>query len=70
MEQGIAKGGLRRPVEARLHLAMGQLAAGRKDAARQTLKALEAEAKADPMAVPVQLWTMFAQAPAMLPTRQ
>jgi len=70
MEQGIAKGGLRRPVEARLHLAMGQLAAGRKDAARQTLKALEAEAKTDPLAVPVQLWSMFAQAPAMLPTRQ
>jgi hypothetical protein len=70
MEQGIAKGGLRRPVEARLHLAMGQLAAGRKDAARQALKALEAEAKTDPLAVPVQLWSMFAQAPAMLPTRQ
>jgi hypothetical protein len=70
MEQGIAKGGLRRPVEARLHLAMGQLAAGRKDAGRQTLKALEAEAKTDPLAVPVQLWSMFAQAPAMLPTRQ
>ena len=70
MEQGLAKGGLRRPVEARLHLAMAQLAAGRKDAARQTLKALEAEAKTDPLAVPVQLWTMFAQAPAMLPTRQ
>ena len=36
----------------------------------QTLKALEAEAKTDPLAVPVQLWSMFAQAPAMLPTRQ
>lgn len=70
MEQGLAKGGLRRPVEARLHLAMAQLAAGRKDAARQTLKALEAEAKADPLAVPVELWSMFAHAPAMLPTRQ
>jgi len=70
MEQGLAKGGLRRPVEARLHLAMAQLAAGRKDAARQTLKALEADAKSDSLAVPVQLWTMFAQAPAMLPTRQ
>lgn len=70
MEQGIAKGGLRRPVEARLHLAMAQLAAGRKDAARQTLKALEAEAKTDPLAVPVQLWALFAKAPAMLPTRQ
>jgi hypothetical protein len=70
MEQGLAKGGLRRPVEARLHLAMAQLAAGRKDAARQTLKALEADAKSDPLAVPVQLWSLYAQAPAMLPTRQ
>lgn len=70
MEQGLAKGGLRRPVEARLHLAMAQLVAGRKDAARQTLKALEAEAKSDPLAVPVQLWSLYAQAPAMLPTRQ
>lgn len=70
MEQGLAKGGLRRPVEARLHLAMAQLVAGRKDAARQTLKTLEAEAKSDPLAVPVQLWSLYAQAPAMLPTRQ
>ncbi|MFM8770190.1 MAG: hypothetical protein ACKOD9_21380 [Rubrivivax sp.] len=70
MEQGIAKGGLRRPVEARLHLAMAQLAAGRKDAARQALKALEADAKSDPLAVPVRLWGLYAQAPAMLPTRQ
>jgi hypothetical protein len=70
MEQGLAKGGLRRPVEARLHLAMAQLVAGRKDAARQSLKALEADAKSDPLAVPVQLWSLYAQAPAMLPTRQ
>jgi hypothetical protein len=70
MEQGLAKGGLRRPVEARLHLAMAQLAAGRRDAARQTLKALEAEAGADPLAAPVRLWSQFAQAPALLPTRQ
>jgi hypothetical protein len=70
MEQGLAKGGLRRPVEARLHLAMAQLAGGRKDAARQSLKALVSEAKTDPLAAPVQLWSLFAQAPAMLPTRQ
>lgn len=70
IEQGVAKGGLRRPVEARLHLGMAQLAAGRRDAARQTLKALEADAKSDPLAAPVQLWSLFAQAPAMLPTRQ
>lgn len=70
IEQGVAKGGLRRPVEARLHLGMAQLAAGRKDVARQTLMALEAEAKGDPLAVPVQLWSLFARAPAMMPTRQ
>jgi tetratricopeptide (TPR) repeat protein len=70
MEQGLAMGGLRRPVEARLHLAMAQLQAGRRDAARQALKALEADAKSDPLAVPVQLWSLYAQAPAMLPTRQ
>lgn len=70
IEQGLAKGGLRRPVEARLHLAMAQLSAGSKDAARQTLKALHAEARNDPLAVPVQLWSLYAQAPAMLPTRQ
>jgi hypothetical protein len=70
MEQGLARGGLRRPVEARLHLAMAQLAAGRRDAARQTLKALEAEAGADPLAAPVRLWSRFAQAPALLPSRQ
>lgn len=70
MEQGVAKGGLRRPVEARLHLAMAQLAAGRKDAAGQTLKALASQAQGDPLAVPVRLWGLFAQAPAMLPSRQ
>jgi Tfp pilus assembly protein PilF len=57
-------------VEARLHLAMAQLVAGRKDAARQSLKALEADAKSDPLAVPVQLWSLYAQAPALLPSRQ
>jgi hypothetical protein len=66
----VAKGGLRRPVEARLHLAMAQLAAGRKDAAGQTLKALASQAQGDPLAVPVRLWGLFAQAPAMLPSRQ
>jgi hypothetical protein len=49
---------------------MAQLVAGRKDAARQSLKALEADAKSDPLAVPVQLWSLYAQAPALLPSRQ
>lgn len=70
IEQGLAKGGLRRPTEARLHLAMAQLAAGRRDAARQTAAALSALAPAEGLAVPVRLWTMFIQAPQMLPPRQ
>lgn len=69
IEQGIARGGLRRPTEARLHLALAQLAAGRKDAARQTVAPLAASASAEGLAVPVRLWTMFLQAPAMLPPR-
>jgi len=70
IEQGIAKGGLRRPTEARLHLAMAQLVAGRKDAARQTVAALATAPAAEGLAVPVRLWTMYLQAPAMLPPRQ
>ena len=66
IEQGIAKGGLRRPAEARLQLAIAQLAAGRKDAARQTLAAASAT---DGLAAVVRLWALWAQAPAMLPPR-
>lgn len=70
LQAGVEKGGLRRPAEARLHLGIAQLAAGRTDAARQTLKSLSAQSASDPLAVPIRLWTMFAEAPPMLPTRQ
>lgn len=70
LEAGVAKGGLRRTAEARLHLAIAQHAAGRKDAARQTLQALTGQGGAgEPMAVPIRLWGLFASAPAMLPAR-
>lgn len=70
IEQGIAKGGLRRAAEARLHLGMAQIAAGRKDAARQTLQGLAGQPAPDGLATAVRLWTMFAAAPAMMPPRQ
>jgi hypothetical protein len=67
IEQGIAKGGLRRVSEAQLHLGVAQLAAGRKDAARKTLLVLAAESGSDPLAEPIRLWSMWARTPAMLP---
>jgi hypothetical protein len=70
IEQGVAKGGLKRPAEIRLHLAIAQLAAGRKDAAQQTLKDLMAQAANDPLAPAIRLWSMYAAAPALLPPRQ
>lgn len=70
LEQGIAKGGLRRANEVRLHLGIAQLAAGRRDAARKTLSALAAEAGAtDPLAPAIQLWNRYASAPPMMPPR-
>jgi hypothetical protein len=69
LEQGVAKGGLKRANAARLHLAISQVAAGRKDAAKQTLSGLSSTGAADEMATPIRLWTLFAQAPAMLPAR-
>jgi hypothetical protein len=70
MEQGVAKGGLKRASEIRLHLGIAQLAAGRKDAAQQTLKALAGQAGSDPLAPAIRLWSLYASAPAMLPPRQ
>jgi len=68
IEQGIAKGSLRRPAEAQLHLGIAQLAAGRKDPARQTLGALAKTAVApEPLVEPIRLWALWAAAPPMLP---
>jgi hypothetical protein len=69
IELGVAKGGLKRASAARLHLAMAQWAAGRKDAAKQTLSALAASSGSDELAAPIRLWSQFVQAPAMLPPR-
>ena len=73
LEQGVAKGGLRRDSEARLNLAIAQVAAGRRDAARATVQALarqlESAGTPDPMAGPVRLWGLYLAAPEMLPPR-
>jgi hypothetical protein len=70
MEQGVAKGKLRRPVAAQLHLAMAQLAAGKKAEGASTLKSLQAQAANDPLADAVRLWALWSTAPALLPPRQ
>lgn len=70
IEQGVAKGGLKRATEAQLHLGMAQLAAGRKDMARRTLGELAANAGDDPLAGPIRLWNLYAKSPPMLPARQ
>ena len=73
LEQGVAKGGLRRESEARLNLAIAQLGAGRRDDARATVQALarqlQAAGQPDPMAGAVRLWGLFLAAPQMLPPR-
>jgi hypothetical protein len=67
IDQGIAKGGLRRPHEVRLHQGIAQIAAGRKEAARQTLAALASAAGADPLADAIRLWALWAGTGAPLP---
>jgi hypothetical protein len=69
MEQGIAKGKLRRETAARLHLGMMQLAAGRKDDAKATLAALSGAAAGDALAEPARLWALWAASAPMLPPR-
>jgi hypothetical protein len=61
MEQGVAKGNLRRADEARLHLGMALWQAGRKDDAVKTL----AEVKgADGSAALARVWSAFVRSPA------
>ncbi|MFM7706003.1 MAG: hypothetical protein ACKO6D_14105, partial [Rubrivivax sp.] len=73
LEQGVAKGGLRRETEARLNLAIAQYASGRRDEARATVQALarqlEAAGRPDPLAGAVRLWGLLMAAPPMLPPR-
>jgi len=61
MEQGIAKGGLRRPDEAKLHLGIAYLSAGRKADAVRTFQGVGG---ADGTAELARLWLIFAQRPS------
>ena len=61
MEQGVAKGGLRRPDETQLHLGIALWMAGRKDDA---LKALAAVGGTDGSAALARVWSLFVRSPA------
>jgi hypothetical protein len=61
MEQGIAKGGLRQPDDAKLHLGIAYLAAGQKPKAIQAFKEVGG---ADGTADLARLWLIVAQRPA------
>ena len=61
IEQGLAKGGLKRPEQARLHLGVAQWMAGQKEAAARTLKTVQGN---DGTADLARLWGLLAQAPA------
>ena len=56
------RGGLKRPIEAQMHLGVAQLLAGRKEAGQATLRAaLElAQAAKDPLLDAVRLWHLYA----------
>jgi hypothetical protein len=58
MEQGLAKGGLKRPDDAKLHLGLLQALAGRKEDARQTLAGVQG---ADGTGELARLWSLYAQ---------
>ena len=58
MQQGIAKGGLKRPEDAKLHLGIAQLAAGDKAKAQATFKSVQG---ADGPADLARLWALYAR---------
>ena len=58
MQQGIAKGGLKRPDDARLHLGIAQLAAGDKAKAQATFKTVQGT---DGTADLARLWALYAR---------
>ena len=58
MQQGIAKGNLKRPEDAKLHLGIGQLAAGDKAKAQATFKSVQG---ADGTADLARLWALYAR---------
>ncbi len=58
MQQGIAKGGLKRPEDAKLHLAIAQIVAGEGAKAQATLKTVTG---ADGTADMARLWSLYAR---------
>jgi hypothetical protein len=58
MQQGIAKGALKRPEDAKLHLGIGQLVAGDKAKAQATFKTVQG---ADGTADLARLWALYAR---------
>jgi hypothetical protein len=58
MQQGIAKGGLKRPEDAKLHLAIAQLVAGENAKAQATLKTVAGNDGTSDLA---RLWTLYAR---------
>ncbi len=58
IQQGIAKGGLKRPEDAKLHLGIGQLAAGEKAKAQATFKSVQGT---DGTADLARLWALYAR---------
>ena len=58
MQQGISKGGLKRPEDAKLHLGIGQLVAGDKAKAQATFKTVQG---ADGTADLARLWSLYAR---------
>ena len=58
MQQGIAKGNLKRPEDAKLHLGIGQLLAGDKAKAQATFKSVQG---ADGTADLARLWALYAR---------
>jgi hypothetical protein len=58
IQQGIAKGGLKRPEDAKLHLGIGQLVAGDKAKAQATFRTVQG---ADGTADLARLWALYAR---------
>jgi hypothetical protein len=58
IQQGIAKGGLKRPEDAKLHLGIAQLAAGDKAKAQATFKTVQGT---DGTADLARLWALYAR---------
>jgi hypothetical protein len=58
MQQGIAKGGLKRPEDAKLHLGIGQIVAGDKAKAQATFKTVQGS---DGTADLARLWSLYAR---------